>query len=193
LSAATLDPGRDDQELGRGPAATGDSDDVMQRGTIRASDDGDAGRVSRERTLAGRGEQALLVERGFHPLQGALLIADARRGQQPVDDELELALRLVERGTPLGEDLGTVGRGTPRPLGVGAPHGAPRLRGRVAEREVPVAAPMDPALDHLAADPHGAQASFEDRPDRRREIADREDLVGRTHGHRAHATACSNA
>src|SRR4029077_12868012 len=191
--AVALNPGCDQEQLGGRPAIASHGDDVVQRRAVATRDHGHPRRVPRERTLAGGVEQAVFVERGLHPLEPALLVAQARRGQEAVDDELELALRLVQRGAALGEHLGAVGRGAARPLGIGAPHGAARLRGRVAEREVPVAAPVDLALHHFAANPDRAQTAFEHGPDRRGEVADREDLVGRSHRHRAHATACSNA
>ena len=152
LGAVALHSRRDDEHLGKGPAAPRDREDVLERSAVRARHDGDALRVQRQRALARRIEQPILRERRPRPLEGELPQAPALGRQQLNHREAQLPLLLPHRGPAEDEDLHAVRRRRRETAVVLLKHHAADLGRAVAEREIPVAAL--PRLEPADLAPH---------------------------------------
>ena len=176
--AFALDPGIDHHEAAQRPARPHHGDDVAERGAGDAGDHRDGARKSRQPALPRRVEEAVLVEQRLDPLELPLRGADGGGRQHLRHDELELTLLLVQRRPPEDEDLGPVLRRRARAKRVGPPHRAAHLARPVPQGEVPVAAGIGLALDHLALHPHRHELALDDAPGGADELGDGPDFVG---------------
>ena len=156
-----------------GCAPREDLDDVADRRAVERGDDADAVGERGKRTLARLLEQAFCLQLLLELLEGQLQRAEAM-GLQVVAEELILALGLVDREPAARDDVLAI-LGLERQVAHRrSVHHRPDLRAPVLEREVEMPGVPPLAVRDLAFDPEIAEARFEHRADRRRELRDRD-------------------
>src|SRR5207245_3846622 len=139
----------------------------------RRGHDADAAGEPRQRPLAGRVEEALLLELLLQLLEGLLERALAERLEH-LHRELVLAAGRVDAEAAADHDLHAV-------LGAEAdeargrlPHHGPDLRLVVLEGEIPVAGRREAEVADLALDPHVEEIGLEDALDALGQLGDGE-------------------
>ena len=144
-------------ELHRAPPLAGDGDDVPERGAVRAGHHGDSPRQRGQRTLAGRIQQPVGLERRADPFEFEGLGPDDLGGDDVGRGEAVLALLFPQRRLAADQHLGPVGRHLAEPRQHARrlllPEHAPEGGVGVAQGEVPVAAPVRLELHQLAVHP----------------------------------------
>ena len=159
----------------------------MQCRALRRRDHADGARPGGQRALARGVEPARRLELRLQLREA--LVERARAGRpHPVDDELELAARLVQRRRRAHVDRHAVGQLEVEQLRLAAPQHAAHLRALVLEREVAVARRRAQEAGDLAADPHRRKRALDRLSRHRDELGHRDRRRSgdrRFHAHRA--------
>ena len=158
--ARALDGHRVEEDRGGREAAPEHVQHVPESRAGRRGDDADAARKTGQGALACGVEQSLGGELQLQRLEAPPQLAFAGF-LQVIDDELELAARLVQPDARAQQHLQAVARGRANGQVALAEHGAAHLRILVLEREIPVAGRGAGQVRELAGDPQRRQAGLQ--------------------------------